>query len=264
MSRQLHSLPLPNLGVRVWENATTEPKEEDSHRADERFCLGRYECGQRLHIPCTYPLGCLRGRVLERGLAGEKLIGQDPQGPLVDGVRVIRLPARAYHLGGQVVQCAAQGVPPVARGVDAVAEVGQLQLAAQAEEDVLGLHVAVHDVLAVQVRQGQRDLGDALGRAALREPALALQDPVQLAAGGVLEDQEDAVRVVEPAVEAEDARVPQVAVDLDLAPHVHLGPLPRDLVLPQYLQSADVARLAVFGEVDAAELALAERLPDLE
>lgn len=148
--------------------------------------------------------------------------------------------------------------------MDAVAEVGQLQLAVQPQEDILGLHVAVHDVLPVEVHQGQRDLGDALRGATLIEPALALQGPVQLPAGGILEDQEDAVRVVEPAVEAEDARVPQVAVDFDLAPDVDLGALPRDLVLPQYLQGADVARLAVSGEVDAAELALAERLADLE
>lgn len=148
--------------------------------------------------------------------------------------------------------------------MDAVAEVGQLQLAVQPEEDVLRLHVAVHDVLAVQVHQGQRDLGDELSGATLREPALALQSLVQLSAGGVLEDQEDAVRVVEPAVEAEDARVPKVAVDLDLAPHVDLGALPHDLVLLQHLEGADVARLAVLGEVDAAELALAQRLADLE
>lgn len=51
---------------------------------------------------------------------------------------------------------------------------------------------------------------------------------------------------------------------LDLAPHVHLCVLPRDLRLVEHLERADEARLAVAHQVDAPELALAEGAADLE
>lgn len=86
----------------------------------------------------------------------------------------------------------------------------------------------------------------------------------QLPARGVLEHEEDAPLVVEPVVEAQDARPPQVAVHLDLAAHVDLGPLARDLRLVEHLERADEAGPAVSHEVDAPELALAERPANLE
>mgnify|MGYP001202434070 CR=1 FL=1 len=51
---------------------------------------------------------------------------------------------------------------PVARRVDAPAKVCELEVAVDADEDVLGLDVAVDYVLGVQVRERVGHLGDVL------------------------------------------------------------------------------------------------------
>lgn len=148
--------------------------------------------------------------------------------------------------------------------MDAPAEVGDLDLAVDADEDVLGLDVAVDDVLAVQVAQGAGHLGHVLRGLPLGEPVLAPQVLVQLALGRELEDQEDALAVVEVPEELQDVGVPQVALDLDLAPHLLLHAPLRQLRLVQHLERADEAARALPRQVHAPELALAERPADLE
>lgn len=148
--------------------------------------------------------------------------------------------------------------------MDAPAEVGDLDLAVDAHEDVLGLDVPVDDVLAVQVAQGAGHLGDVLRGLPLGEAVLAAQVLVQLALGGELEDQEDALAVVEVPEELQDVGVPQVALDLDLAPHLLLHPPLRQLRLVEHLERADEAARALPRQVHAPELALAERPADLE
>lgn len=87
---------------------------------------------------------------------------------------------------------------------------------------------------------------------------------VQLALAGELEDEKDALGVVEVSVQLQDVGVPQVALDLDLAAHLLLDPALLQLVLVQHLERADVAVGALAGQVHAAELALAQRPADLE
>ena len=52
----------------------------------------------------------------------------------------------------------------------------------------------------------------------------------------VLEDQEDAVVIVEPAVEAEDVGVAEAGLDLHLPPQLVLNLVLLDLLLEYYLQ----------------------------
>lgn len=107
------------------------------------------------HVGPRNPPLCHDGRVLKGSLAYQKLVGQHTKGPQVDlFVVVVVLAARLEHLRGQVVEGAAHGLAAVVGGVDAPAKVGDLELAVDADEDVLGLDVAVDDVLAVQVAQG--------------------------------------------------------------------------------------------------------------
>jgi len=82
---------------------------------------------------------------------------------------------------------------PVGR-VHRPAKVGELHLAADAEQEVFGLDVAVDDVAAVQVLQGQRDLRDVLRRPLVAELALLAQNLEQLALRGVLQNQVDALQ----------------------------------------------------------------------
>lgn len=205
------------------------------------------------------------GGILEGGLANEELVREDAEAPQVD-LLVVRVVGGAGldHLRGQVVEGAAHGLAAAVGGVHAPPEVGQLDLAVDADEDVLGLDVPVDDVLAVQVAQRARHLRDVLRGLPLGEAVLAAQVLVELALAGELDDQEHALAVVEVAVQLQDVGVPQVALDLDLAAHLALDPAVLQLVLVQHLQRADEPVRPLPRQVHPPELALAQRPPDLE
>ena len=71
---------------------------------------------------------------------------------------------RLQHLGREVVEGAAHGVPPVIRRMDGPAEIADFDLAVQAHKNILGLDVAVDDVFLVQELQRTRHLRDVLRR----------------------------------------------------------------------------------------------------
>ena len=77
------------------------------------------------------------------------------------------------------------------RRVHAPPKVGDLHVAAQPDQQVFGLDVAVDDVLGVAVAQRAREARDVRRGARLGEAPRALQLLVQLAARGVLEDEVD-------------------------------------------------------------------------
>lgn len=70
--------------------------------------------------------------------------------------------------------------------------------------------------------------------------------------------------VVEVAVEAQDVGVPQVALDLNLAPQLVLHVTLLQLRLEQHLERHDVLALLLARQVHVAELAAPQRLPDVE
>ena len=127
---------------------------------------------------------------LKRGHAAQKLVREHTQRPHVDGGIVV---PPFHHLGGQVIEGTAERLPPGVGRVDAPAEIGNLQLALDADEEVLGLDVAVNHVLLVAVHQRPGQRRDVGGGAPLAEPLRLLELLVQLSAGGVLEDQVYAV-----------------------------------------------------------------------
>lgn len=55
------------------------------------------------------------------------------------------------HLGGQVVERAAERLASVRRRVHAPAKIGDLELPVEAEQNVFGLDVAVNHMFAVEV-----------------------------------------------------------------------------------------------------------------
>lgn len=89
-------------------------------------------------------------------------------------------------------------------------KVSNLQLSFHPEQQVLRLDVAVNHVLGVAVRQGLGQLLDVEGRPCLVKLVARLELFVELAFGGVLQDQVDAGGVVKVGVEPEDVRVLQV------------------------------------------------------
>ncbi|KAH9831296.1 cercosporin toxin biosynthesis protein, partial [Teratosphaeria destructans] len=184
--------------------------------------------------------------------------------PIVTVARGGRRRRRLDHLRREVIQRAAHGVAPVVGRVHRPAEIGDLDLAVQADEDVLGLDVAVHDVLAVQVAQRARHLRDVLRGLPLREALGLAQVLVQLALARELEDQEDALGVVEVAVQAQDVGVREVGLDLDLASDLLLHFAGLQLGFVQDFEGADEVRGAFARQVDPAEFAFAQGFADLE
>ena len=231
---------------------------------DQVPCLRTYE-RRDCHIGPRYPPLRHHRCVFERRLADKKLVRQDTQTPKIHFLIVVVLGcSRLDHLRGQVVQGTTHRSTTTVGGVHTPAEIGDLDLAVDAHEDVLRLDVAVDDVLAVEVAQGARHLGDVLRGLPLGEAVLAAQVLIQLTLGGELEDQEDPLAVVEVAEQLQDVGVPQVALDLDLAPHLLLHPALSQLGLVQHLQRADEPARPLPRQVHTPELALSQWPPDLE
>lgn len=149
--------------------------------------------------------------------------------------------------------------------MDAPTKIRDLDLSVDSHEDILGLDVAVNDVLAMQVAQSGGHLGNVLSSLPFGESRLPTQVLIQLTLGSKLKDEEDALAVMEVTVKLENIGVAKIALDLDLSPHLLLDTTTSlDLALVQHFKTADVSVRALTRKVDTAELALAERLSDLE
>lgn len=204
-------------------------------------------------------------RILEGSFANEELVRQNAQTPQVNlFVVVVLRRARLDHLGREVIQRAAHGLPPVVGSMDAPAEIRDLDLAVDADQDVLRLDIPVDNMLAVQVSQRGSHLGNVLGGLPLGEAVRAAKMLIQLALAGELQDQKDTLAVVEVAEHLQDARMAQVALDLNLTTDLALDAAVLDLVLVKNLQGADEAAGALPREVHSTKLALAKWLADFK
>ena len=148
--------------------------------------------------------------------------------------------------------------------MDTPPEIADFDLAVDAHQNILRLDVAVHDVLLMQVLERAGHLGDVLRGLPLGELAGFAQVLVQLAFAGKLEDEEDALAVVEVAVQAQAVGVRQVRLDFDFAAHLLLDFSLLKFGFVQDFQRADEAGGALAGEVDAAEFAFSQGLANLE
>ncbi|KAF5315292.1 hypothetical protein D9619_007381 [Psilocybe cf. subviscida] len=166
---------------------------------------------------------------------------------------------------GQVIKRATERHPPVPRRMHTPPKVANLELPIDPKQQILRLNIPVNNMLTMQIRQRIRHLVDVPRAPPLREPVQLRELLVQLALARELEHEEDALLVVEVPVQAQDVGVPQVLLDLDLAPDLLLDLGRDDLGLVERLHGEDELGLD-FGahHVDAPELALAEGPPDVE
>ena len=119
------------------------------------------------------------------------------------------------HVGGR----AAEGVDGAGRdGLEAEAEVDELELPVAVEQDVLGLDVAVHDVALVQVPQRLCDGAEELLGLLLLEAVLRAgeQVVVERVGAAVLLDQVDLGTALNDVDELGDDRVAQLRQDVHL------------------------------------------------
>lgn len=169
------------------------------------------------------------------------------------------------HLGGQVVERAAEGGAPIAGRVHAPAEIANLELAVDTQEEILWLDVPMNDVLGVEVGERIGHLIDVDGAAPLREGAVLCELLVELALSGKLEHEEDALLIVEITVKTEDVWVSEVLLDLDLATDLLLHSGLDDLGLVEALEGEDVIWLDLGADhVNAAKFALSQGAADVK
>ena len=144
------------------------------------------------------------------------------------------------------------------------AKVGDLDLTVDADEDVLRLDVAVHDVLPVQVLEGCRHLSNILRSFRFREALFAAKMFVEFSLGGELENQEDAFCVVEVTEQLQNVGMGEVGLNFNLSSDLLFNFSLLDLRLVKHFESADETRGALFGKVNTTKLALSERLSNFK
>jgi hypothetical protein len=143
-------------------------------------------------------------------------------------------------------------------------EVAHLQRVPHTDQNVLGLDVAVDDVLRMAVLDRLDHLLKIPRRPSLRERTAALQQRIKLAAWSHLKHEVDAPLVVEEAVHAQDVHMSAVRLDFDLAAQLVLYPMLDQLSFVQYLQRENEARSTVTRDVDRAEFPSTKTFPDVD
>lgn len=91
-----------------------------------------------------------------------------------------------------------------------------------ADENIFGLNVSMHDMLLVKIFESSRHLGDVLGGFPLGESVFLSQVFVQLAFAGEFQDQKHSLAVVEVSKQSQDVRMSQVGLDFDFTPDLLL------------------------------------------
>ena len=133
-----------------------------------------------------------------------------------------------------------------------------------AQQQVLGLEVAVDDVLGVEVLQRVDDLNKKSERGFFVEVLSRDDEVVQLSAAHVLHDEEDAAGALDDVVELNDVGVGDGLGDLQFAQDPVVVFLVHDFVLVEDFDGDEVVGGQELAEADLAESALADFLQDLE
>ena len=202
---------------------------------------------------------------LPRHAAGQHLEKHDADGVDVrSGVAALALDLLGRHVVGRAER---RGEPapgePSSAGHEGHAEVGHDQPPVRGHEHVLGLEVAMEDALRVGVSHRRRQLPPEIDRPVDRQALLAVQVGAQRLAVDVLHDHVRAAAIRRELDRALDARVVEVARDLELAPEPVEG---RDVAHDRLVRALedDLAAGRILGQEDVAERALADRPHDRE
>lgn len=132
------------------------------------------------------------------------------------------------------------------------------------DHDILGLDVAVRNLLGVEVGDSVENVPELVAGLGLLEHLLLLELLVEGGLLHVLQDQVDALEVVEHPVQLEHVGVLQVQLQLGLHDELLHHVILHDLRLPDLLQRVQAPRLGVPHQVHLPELALPYELDLLE
>lgn len=120
-------------------------------------------------------------------------------------------------------------------------KVRNLNLAMDANENVLWLDVAVHHMFLVEIFESSSHLSDVLCCLPLRKPILSPEMLVQFSFAGEFENEEHSLTVMEMAVKAQDIRMAQITVDFDFSSDLFLDFALLQLALMKHLQGTHKA-----------------------
>ncbi|XP_040388868.1 uncharacterized protein LOC121058016 [Cygnus olor] len=187
---------------------------------------------------------------------------QDSQGPPVGCVAV---GAPAQHLWGHVLQGAADGVGPLAPPqVPGEAKVGEFEVPSLIQEDVLHLHVSVHDTQVVEIHQHQHQLGGEQADGGLGEAPGGAPQRVQVPGAAVGAHDEEVALALPAVPQAVDKRVPDLSLDADFFLALLQGVAAQHLHFGHDLDGADLLPPAVQHFQDGPEGAFGHQAQDLE
>lgn len=193
-------------------------------------------------------------------MAEDHFIEDDAEGP---DVGLVRVDFALEDFGGHVDGGAQHGLGHVLGRVEVLAEAEVPELDdAVVEEDVVGLHVAVHDVVLVEDLEGLKHLLEDEEGLLLGELLLLGEESLEGAAVAVLVDEVEVVGGLEHVVVADDVRVDfDVAEDVDFVDRALL----QLLVLPEARNGNHLDRvLLLVGVIDGSvDLAIDPRSDDL-
>ena len=199
----------------------------------------------------------------ERRDAGDHLVEHDAErvhvAATVDG-KALRLLGR--EVGGGAHHRTGLG-EPVARAGARDAEVGDLHVARSGQQHVAGLHVAVHDAVAVRERERGRDLGGDLGGLVRVDRRLGADEVAQRSAFDVLHHDEVRAVLLAPVVDRDDVGVVEVRGGLRLAAEALDERRLARVLGEQRLQRDRPVQQLVVREVDLGHPALRELALDL-
>ena len=198
---------------------------------------------------------------LKRRVADEKLVCKHAKTPHIN-ICIVR--KTFDHLRRQVVQRAAQRFAAQAGRVHAPAEIGDLQVASVVEKKVFWLDVAVDHVLTVAIHQSMRQLLNIKCGPVFRETNRLLQITVQFSFCSEFKNQINSSSIVKITVESENVWMPEMTLNLNLAPQLVLHAVIVQLFFEKHLQGHHILALLLAGQVHIAELSLAKRFANVE
>ena len=227
----------------------------------------RHPFRRRRHRVVDVPVGDLDGHVVGVGLRpGEHLVEHDADGVEVGaGVGT----GAGDELGGDVADGADEGLRRRRRGDGAgEPEIGELDLAVGAEQDVVGFEVAVDDARGVDRLEGGEDRVEDDDRLPRGERSAVLELPAQRHRGQVLHDEVDDVAVARLIVDGHEVGVGE-ATGVDRLPaeplderligdEVLVHDLDRDLAVEAQVGSAVDHRHAAAGDLRVDPVAVVE------
>ena len=119
--------------------------------------------------------------LLKGGVSHQQLVAEHSDAPQIH-LLVVHAPLN--HLWGHVVQSATHRLPPQGGGVHRPAEVGNLRLSLEPQEQILWLYISVNHLLPVAVYQSICQLLHDRGCSLLVKSAAFLQVLIELPLGG--------------------------------------------------------------------------------